>query len=70
MRSTPPNSGVVGVPGQVVACDQSLQAPGTKANLEHGLLPDIISETLATLIVNVEALEKLVNGGKYRGARL
>ena len=65
VKSTPPNSVVVGVPGQVVVRDLPLQAPSEKADLEHGRLPDTISETLATLILHVEALEKRVNGGEY-----
>jgi serine O-acetyltransferase len=65
VKSTPPNSVVVGVPGQVVMRDLSLQSPNEKADLEHGHLPDTISETLATLIVHVESLEKRVNGGEY-----
>ena len=65
VKSTPPNSVVVGVPGQVVIRDQSLPAITQKADLDHGRLPDTISETLATLIVHVEALEKRVNGGEY-----
>jgi serine O-acetyltransferase len=65
VKSTPPNSVVVGVPGQVVVRDLSLQMPSEKADLEHGRLPDTISETLGTLIMHVEALEKRVNGGEY-----
>jgi len=65
VKSTPPNSVVVGIPGQVVVRDPSLQAPGTKTDLEHGHLPDTISATLATLIMHVEVLEKRVNGGEY-----
>jgi serine O-acetyltransferase len=65
VKSTPPNSVVVGVPGQVVLRDLSLPLPIQKADLEHGRLPDTISETLSALIVHVEALEKRVNGGEY-----
>jgi len=65
VKSTPPNSVVVGVPGKEVVRDLSLHTPSEKADLEHGRLPDTISETLATLIVHVEALEKRVNGGAY-----
>lgn len=65
VKSTPPNSVIVGIPGQVVVRDLLLHAPDEKADLEHGRLPDTISETLATLIVHVEALEKRVNGGAY-----
>ena len=65
VKSTPPNSVIVGIPGQVVVRDLLLHAPDEIADLEHGRLPDTISETLATLIVHVEALEKRVNGGAY-----
>jgi len=65
VKSTPPNSVVVGVPGQVVVRDHWLQASSEKADLEHVRLPDTISETLATFVVHVEALEKRVNGGGY-----
>jgi serine O-acetyltransferase len=65
VKSTPPNSVVVGVPGQVVVREQpSLNANG-RADLEHGSLPDTITETLTALIAHVEALEKRVNGGVY-----
>ena len=63
VKSTPPNSVVVGVPGQVVVREASL--PNQEVDLEHGRLPDTISETLAVLITHVEALEKRVNGGAY-----
>jgi serine O-acetyltransferase len=65
VKSTPPNSVVVGIPGQVVMRDLLLHAPSEIADLEHGRLPDTISETLAALIIHVEALEKRVNGGAY-----
>ena len=65
VKSTPPNSVVVGVPGQVVVRDTALNVPSVKADLEHGRLPDTISETLSALIVHVEELEKRVNGGEY-----
>jgi serine O-acetyltransferase len=65
VKPAPPNSVIVGVPGQVVVRDPALSAPGDKADLEHGRLPDTISETLANLVVHVEALEKRVNGGEY-----
>lgn len=62
VKSTPPNSVVVGVPGQVVV---KSTPPAEKADLEHGRLPDTIGETLAALIAHVESLEKRVNGGAY-----
>jgi serine O-acetyltransferase len=65
VKSTPPNSVVVGVPGQVVVRDLALPSSPEKADLEHGRLPDTIGETLAVLIAHVESLEKRVNGGSY-----
>jgi hypothetical protein len=65
VKSTPPNSAVVGVPRQIVVRDYSFQAPSEKADLEHGRLPDTISKTLAALIVHVESLERRVNSGEY-----
>lgn len=70
VRSAPPNSVVVGVPGQVVVrTEQSLATRG-KADLEHGRLPDTIAETLTALIAHVESLEKRVNGGAVYGPAL
>ena len=63
VRSTPPDSVVVGVPGQVVVRDHPIHSPDEKADLEHGSLPDTIGETLAALIAHVNSLEKRVNGG-------
>jgi serine O-acetyltransferase len=69
VKSTPPNSVVVGVPGQVVVKDGA-PASGDKADLEHGRLPDTITETLTALIAHVEALEQRVNGGGGYGPAL
>ena len=63
VRSTPQDSVVVGVPGQVVIREHPIHLPDEKADLEHGSLPDTIGETLAALIAHVESLEKRVNGG-------
>jgi serine O-acetyltransferase len=65
VKPTPPNSVVVGVPGQVVVREQPSGAPAGKADLEHGRLPDTITETITALIAHVESLEKRVNGGAY-----
>ena len=61
VKSAPPNSVVVGVPGQVVVRSQPWPV-FSKPDLEHGRLPDTIGETLATLVAHVEALEKRING--------
>ena len=65
VKSTPPDSVVVGVPGQVVMRDRPTPLSEEKADLDHGKLPDTIGETLAALIAHVETLEKRVNGGNY-----
>jgi serine O-acetyltransferase len=70
VKSAPPDSVIVGVPGQVVVREQPSHTAGEKADLEHGSLPDTIGETLAALIAHVEALEKRVNGGGVYGPAL
>ena len=65
VRSTPADSVVVGVPGQVVVRDHPIHTPGEKVDLEHGSLPDTIGETLAALIAHVNSLESRVNGGRH-----
>ncbi len=59
VKSAPPNSVIVGVPGQVAL--RSGERP-SKPDLEHGLLPDTIGETVAALVAHVERLEKKING--------
>ena len=70
VRSTPADSVVVGVPGQIVVRDHPFHSPDEKEDLEHGSLPDTISETLAALIAHVESLEKRLNGGSIFGPTL
>jgi len=65
VKDTPPESVVVGVPGQVVVREGRKHVPNEKADLEHGSLPDTIGDTLIALIAHVDALEKRVNGGAY-----
>ena len=65
VKSTPSDSVVVGVPGQVVVREHRIHALNERADLEHGNLPDTISETLTALIAHVETLEKRINGGSY-----
>jgi serine O-acetyltransferase len=65
VKDTPPESVVVGVPGQVVVREGRKHVPNEKADLEHGTLPDTIGDTLVALIAHVDALEKRVNGGHY-----
>ena len=70
VKSAPPNSVVVGVPGQIVLRADSSRLSMTKADLEHDRLPDTITETITALIAHVESLEKRVNGGGVYGPTL
>ena len=61
VKSSPPNSVIIGVPGQIIVRSQG-QVTGDKPDLEHGLLPDTIGETLSALVAHVEELEKRLDG--------
>ena len=60
VKSAPPNSVVVGVPGQIVV--RSEPRPSLAPDLNHGQLPDTIGETLNALIAHVRNLEERLNG--------
>ena len=70
VKSAPPNSVVIGVPGQVVLRQEPFIDFKHKADLDHGRLPDTITETLTALVAHVESLEKRVNGGVVYGPAL
>ena len=55
VKSVPPNSVVVGVPGQVVV--RSQPAP-EGPDLEHGKLPDTIGESVSALMARLDIIEK------------
>lgn len=57
VKSVPPNSVVVGVPGQIVvrAKDHGLSDP---PDFQHSVLPDTIGTSLMALMQRVEQLEK------------
>ncbi len=58
VKSVPPNSVVVGVPGQVVA--RSLPA-AAGPDLEHGRLPDTLGESVAALMKRLDEVEAQLN---------
>jgi len=58
VKSVPPNSVVVGVPGQVVMRSQPRRAV---YDLNHNQLPDAIGDTLAALVSHMEELEERLN---------
>jgi serine O-acetyltransferase len=57
----PPNSVVVGVPGQIVHRSQPHLATDAP-DLNHTRLPDLVGATLTSLLTRVETLEKHLNG--------
>lgn len=61
VKDVPPNSVVVGVPGQIVRRHDS-PAQSEKPDLDHNRLPDAIGETLAQLIEHVRQLEERLDG--------
>jgi serine O-acetyltransferase len=61
VKSVPPNSVVVGVPGQVVTRSIPHLA-GDAPDLNHTALPDTIGVSLSSLLVRVDALETRLNG--------
>jgi serine O-acetyltransferase len=61
VKSVPPESVVVGVPGEVV----QRASPRKVANgpdLEHSQMPDVLGEALQSLLSRVEELESRVEG--------
>jgi serine O-acetyltransferase len=66
VKNVPPNSVVVGVPGQVVVrsqpADGRIGDGRQRPDLEHGRLPDTIGESLAVIIEHIKALEERLNG--------
>ncbi|MBI4789224.1 MAG: serine O-acetyltransferase [Chloroflexi bacterium] len=61
VRPVPPNSVVVGVPGQAVARGKTRVAKDTP-DLEHTLMPDMIGASVISLMSRMDALEQRVVG--------
>ncbi|MEZ0396576.1 MAG: serine O-acetyltransferase [Anaerolineales bacterium] len=61
VKSVPPNSVVVGVPGQIVRRAQP-HRPSDAPDLNHTSLPDVVGVTLKQLLLRVEALETRLDG--------
>lgn len=69
VKPVPNDSVVVGVPGQVVTRSQPRLYPNLP-DLDHGRLPDMIGETLTTLIEHVQQLEARIDGQSSRSSEL
>ena len=61
VKPVPPNSVVVGVPGQIVTRSKPHLA-GDAPDLEHSRLPDAIGASVVSLMARVEELEQRVSG--------
>jgi serine O-acetyltransferase len=61
VKSVPPNSVVVGVPGQVVRRSQPQRA-SSAPDLNHASLPDVVGVALTQLLERVDSLESRLNG--------
>jgi serine O-acetyltransferase len=61
VKPVPPNSVVVGVPGEIVVRDRPRPVK-MASDLEHSILPDVIHESLISLMARVEELEQRVDG--------
>lgn len=66
VRSVPPNSVVVGVPGQVVARNQP--NPAEAPRLEDSRLPDLVGASLVSMQDRISELETAVTGQSVRSA--
>lgn len=61
VKPVPPNSVVVGVPGQIVTRSKP-HRPTDAPDLDHSRLPDTIGATVAALLERVAALEQRLDG--------
>jgi serine O-acetyltransferase len=61
VKPVPPNSVVVGVPGQIVARSKPHTAKDAP-DLDHSRLPDTIVTSLVSLVSRVDELERLMTG--------
>jgi serine O-acetyltransferase len=62
VKPVPPDSVVVGVPGQVIHRKQP-RAATAPPDLDHTLLPDLVGVSLHALHMRIEELEAKVSGG-------
>ncbi len=63
VKDVPPNSVVVGVPGQVVVRSKPASSDH-KPDLEHTMLPDLIGVSLISLMARVDKLEEQIDDHK------
>jgi len=61
VRSVPPQSVVVGIPGQIVTRNHPLHHEQPHADLDHNILPDLIGVTIKNLLDRMQQVEDRVN---------
>ncbi len=66
VKSVPPNSVVVGVPGQVIARSRP-RPPAAPLDLDDTLMPDLVGVSLQSLLTRVDELETAVTGHNGNG---
>lgn len=64
VKPVPPDSVVVGVPGQVIHRRQP-RAATAPVDLDHTLLPDLVGVSLHALLVRIEELEATADGAAH-----
>jgi serine O-acetyltransferase len=65
VKSVPPNSVVVGVPGQIIARSRPHLATD-RPDLESAFMPDLLGASLHSLLARVDELEMVVEGHAHR----
>lgn len=67
VKPVPSHAVVVGIPGEVVRREGERVDSGVP-DLEHGMLPDVLGDTLVSLMERVETLENRLDGDDSREA--
>lgn len=62
VKPVPPESVVVGIPGEVVKREGEKRPSPVVPDLNHGELPDVLGDALVGLMERVERLEERLNG--------
>jgi len=65
VKSVPPNSVVVGVPGQVITRSRGLPSPARRG-LDDSRVPDVIGLSLRSLLARVDRIEARADGRPMR----
>lgn len=64
VKDVPANSTVVGIPGKVVQARPDLAMNPRGIDLDHHRIPDVVSQTIATLVQRIEVLENRVHAAQ------